>query len=119
MTRYFGGLLSLSAAVLSCDAFVLPSAARPRALGSLRSSPTLRTATTTMSDATAEDTAACKHIAVIGGGWAGWGAAKALIEAGCRVTLLDATPDPTGATPQRSASGKPVEPGVRGFWMYV
>jgi len=56
------------------------------------------------------------HVAVVGGGWGGWGAAKALCEQGCRVTLLDALPDPTGATPLRSASGKPVENGVRGFW---
>ncbi len=56
------------------------------------------------------------HVAVIGGGWAGWGAAKAALAQGCRVTLLDAQPDPTGATPMRSRSGRPVEPGVRGFW---
>lgn len=56
------------------------------------------------------------HIVVIGGGWAGWGAAKSALDQGCRVTLIDAQPDPTGATPMRSATGKPVEPGVRGFW---
>lgn len=55
-------------------------------------------------------------VAVVGGGWGGWGAAKALCEAGCRVTLLDALPDPTGATPYLSSSGKPVEAGTRGFW---
>jgi uncharacterized protein with NAD-binding domain and iron-sulfur cluster len=32
------------------------------------------------------------------------------------VTLIDALADPTGATPLRSESGKPVENGVRGFW---
>lgn len=32
------------------------------------------------------------------------------------VTLLDALPDPTGATPYLSKSGKPVEAGTRGFW---
>ena len=56
------------------------------------------------------------HMVVIGGGWAGWGAAKALCEAGVRVTLVDGMPDPTGRTPMRTASGKPFEAGTRGFW---
>jgi len=57
------------------------------------------------------------HVAVIGAGWGGWGAAKALVENGCKVTLLDALPDPTGATPYLTPSGKPFEAGTRGFWM--
>ena len=56
------------------------------------------------------------HVVVIGGGWAGWGAAKTLCEAGVRVTLVDGMPDPTGRTPMRTASGKPFEAGTRGFW---
>jgi len=56
------------------------------------------------------------HVVVIGAGWAGWGAAKALCEAGVRVTLLDGLADPTGATPLTTASGKPFEAGTRGFW---
>lgn len=32
------------------------------------------------------------------------------------MTLLDAMPDPTGATPFLTPTGKPVENGVRGFW---
>ena len=35
------------------------------------------------------------HVMVIGAGWAGWGAAKALCEAGVRVTLVDGMSDPT------------------------
>lgn len=56
------------------------------------------------------------HVAVVGGGWAGWGAAKALAEAGVQVTLLDALPDPTGKQPYLTGTGKPFEPGQRGFW---
>ena len=56
------------------------------------------------------------HVVVVGAGWAGWGAAKALCEAGVRVTLIDGMTDPTGRTPDRSAGGKPFEPGTRGFW---
>lgn len=59
-----------------------------------------------------------KKYLVIGGGWGGWGAAKALCQSGiyADVTLLDALPDPTGAQPYLSKTGKPVEAGTRGFW---
>lgn len=56
------------------------------------------------------------HVVVIGAGWAGWGAAKVLCEAGIRVTLIDGMPDPTGSTPITTISGKPFEAGTRGFW---
>lgn len=56
------------------------------------------------------------HVVVIGAGWAGWGAAKSLCEAGIRVTLIDGMPDPTGSTPITTRSGKPFEAGTRGFW---
>ena len=56
------------------------------------------------------------HVVVIGAGWGGWGAAKALCEAGVRVTLVDGLDDPTGQTPDLTASGKPFEAGTRGFW---
>lgn len=57
-----------------------------------------------------------KKYVVVGAGWGGWGAAKSLCESGAHVTLIDALPDPTGRTPYLSESGKPVEPGTRGFW---
>lgn len=59
-----------------------------------------------------------KHYVVVGAGWGGWGAAKALVESGlnAQVTLIDALPDPTGETPYLSSTGKPVEAGTRGFW---
>lgn len=55
-----------------------------------------------------------KHYVVVGGGWAGWGAAKAFSEAGARVTLFDALPDPR--TPYTNENGRMVEAGFRGFW---
>ena len=61
-------------------------------------------------------TSKASHVVVIGGGWAGWGAAKALCEAGVRVTLLDGMADPTGSKPLTTSSGKPFEAGTRGFW---
>ena len=57
-----------------------------------------------------------KSVVVIGAGWGGLAAAKSLCEAGCSVTLIDAIDDPTGATPMLTKSGKPFEPGTRGFW---
>ena len=57
-----------------------------------------------------------KSVVVIGAGWGGLAAAKSLCEAGCSVTLIDAIDDPTGATPMVTKSGKPFEPGTRGFW---
>ena len=56
------------------------------------------------------------HVVVIGAGWAGWGAAKALCEAGVRVTLIDGMADPSGSEPITTRSGKPFEAGTRGFW---
>tara|TARA_B110000977_G_scaffold198242_1_gene282669 strand:- start:8947 stop:10749 length:1803 start_codon:yes stop_codon:yes gene_type:complete len=55
-------------------------------------------------------------VAIVGAGWGGFGAAKALCEAGCDVTLLDGIPDPTGLTPSVTPTGKPFEYGTRGFW---
>ena len=55
-------------------------------------------------------------VIVIGAGWGGLAAAKCLCEAGCSVTLIDAIDDPTGATPMLTKTGKPFEPGTRGFW---
>ena len=56
------------------------------------------------------------HVAVVGAGWGGWAASQALIENGCRVTLIDSLPDPTGETPYLTPTGKPFEAGTRGFW---
>ena len=69
-----------------------------------------------MPEATHHKPADPSHVVVIGAGWAGWGAAKALCEAGVRVSLIDGMADPTGGTPLTTASGKPFEAGTRGFW---
>ena len=59
-----------------------------------------------------------KKYVIVGAGWGGWGAAKALCESGvdADITILDALPDPTGRTPYLSKTNKPVEAGTRGFW---
>ena len=54
------------------------------------------------------------RVAVVGAGWGGIGAAKALCENGCDVTLLDGAPQP--GTGMKTPSGKPFEAGTRGFW---
>ena len=65
-----------------------------------------------------EDESRKKKYVVVGGGWGGWGAAKALCQSdvNCDVFLIDALPDPTGATPYLSSTGKPVEAGTRGTY---
>ena len=65
---------------------------------------------------TAASTERKPKVAIVGAGWGGFGAAKALCEAGCDVTLLDGIPDPTGMTPSTTPTGKPFEYGTRGFW---
>jgi uncharacterized protein with NAD-binding domain and iron-sulfur cluster len=59
-----------------------------------------------------------KKYVIVGAGWGGWGAAKALCESGvdADITIIDALPDPTGNKPYLSKTGKPVEAGTRGFW---
>lgn len=59
-----------------------------------------------------------KKYVVVGAGWAGWGAVKSLCQSNvnAEIILIDALPDPTGATPYLSKTGKPVEAGTRGFW---
>ena len=50
----------------------------------------------------------------------GFGAAKHLSEQGYNVTLLEAAPTPGGlATGFRTASGREVEAGMKGFWYQV
>ncbi len=58
-----------------------------------------------------------KKVVVVGGGWAGFGAAHALAKLGYSTTLLDASPNPGGlSTGFRTTLGRPVEAGIKGFW---
>lgn len=50
-------------------------------------------------------------VAVVGGGWGGFGAAKALSENGCEVILIDAA---NPVEELKTPTGKPFEPGMRG-----
>jgi NADPH-dependent 2,4-dienoyl-CoA reductase/sulfur reductase-like enzyme len=47
-----------------------------------------------------QSTGSKKKYVIVGGGWGGWGAAKALCESGvdAEVILIDALPDPTGVS---------------------
>ena len=54
-----------------------------------------------------------KRVAVVGAGWGGLGAAKALAAQGVEVTVLDAGQPLVEMT---TASGKPFDLGQRGFW---
>lgn len=68
-------------------------------------------------DAGLEDHGRKKTAVVVGGGWAGFGAAHALAKDGFDVTLLDASLSPGGlSTGFRTAKGRPVEAGIKGFW---
>ena len=55
---------------------------------------------------------------VIGGGWAGFGAAWGLAQRGVAVTVLEASSDAVGglAAGWRGPDGLPVELGIHGFW---
>ena len=55
---------------------------------------------------------------VIGGGWAGFGAAWGLAQRGVAVTVLEASSDAVGglAAGWKGPDGLPVELGIHGFW---
>ena len=61
-----------------------------------------------------------KHAIVVGGGWAGFGAAYALLRAGVKVTILDASQTPGGLSAGwRTAGGRSVEAGIKGYSMLL
>ncbi|KAF5833500.1 hypothetical protein DUNSADRAFT_10187 [Dunaliella salina] len=58
-----------------------------------------------------------KNVVIVGGGWAGFGAAKHLSECGYNTTLLDAKSNPGGLSSGfRTKKGQAVEAGIKGFW---
>ncbi|DBA70993.1 hypothetical protein WJX79_001029 [Trebouxia sp. C0005] len=58
-----------------------------------------------------------QRVVIVGGGWAGFGAAKHLSQQGYSVTLLDVSPNPGGLSAGwRTQQGRAVEAGVKGFW---
>eukprot|EP00898_Chlorokybus_atmophyticus_P004548 jgi/Chlat1/5094/Chrsp33S05020 len=58
-----------------------------------------------------------RRAVVVGGGWAGFGAAHQLFKHGFQVTLVDAADNPGGLSSGfRTANGRPVEAGIKGFW---
>ena len=109
-------------ALVASPAFFAPRFAHRRRCVASRARVVVRAASTSSAPAGASspsDDVVSGHkprVAVVGAGWGGFGAAKALCEAGCDVTLLDGIPDPTGATPSLTPTGKPFEYGTRGFW---
>jgi uncharacterized protein with NAD-binding domain and iron-sulfur cluster len=109
-------------ALLASPAFSAPRFASQRRRVPSRARVVVRAASTSSAPAEAssssDDVVSDRkpRVAVVGAGWGGFGAAKALCEAGCDVTLLDGIPDPTGATPSLTPTGKPFEYGTRGFW---
>jgi len=69
-------------------------------------------------DAAAAAAPARPRVVVVGGGWAGFGAARALARSGeCDVTLLEGAPNPGGvAGGYRDARGRALELGMKGMW---
>jgi uncharacterized protein with NAD-binding domain and iron-sulfur cluster len=98
--------LNVLAASLACPG-VLGYVFQPRSVGSYRH--VLSMSSTPDADSASASSKPRKKFVVVGAGWGGWGAAKALCESGvdADITILDALPDPTGATPFLSKTGKP------------
>ena len=68
-------------------------------------------------DSHSSDIGEGKNVIIVGGGWAGFGAAKHLSEQGYSVKLLDASLEPGGLSAGwRTPAGRPVEAGTKGFW---
>ena len=60
------------------------------------------------------------NVVVVGGGWAGLGAAYHLSGQGYNVTVLDAAPNAGGAAGGiKSESNTSLELGIKGFWFQV
>ena len=73
------------------------SAARPRAIAARAAAP---------SPSSSSSSPSKPRVAVVGGGWAGFGAAHHLTKQGWAVTLLDAAGDPGGSAAGWRTKGK-------------
>jgi uncharacterized protein with NAD-binding domain and iron-sulfur cluster len=84
--------------------------------GHRRSATTRAAASDTSSSATTQTNR--PRVVVVGGGWAGFGAARALAKSGAvDVTLLEGAPNPGGVSGgYRDARGRSLELGMKGFW---
>ncbi|KAL3155415.1 hypothetical protein ABBQ38_010971 [Trebouxia sp. C0009 RCD-2024] len=90
---------------------------KPRTPGRPRSSGRPRKQTSDTDDKVADTGEPGKRVVIVGGGWAGFGAAKHLASQGYSVTLLDGSPNPGGLSAGwRTEQGRAVEAGVKGFW---
>ncbi len=60
------------------------------------------------------------NVVIVGGGWAGLGAAYHLAGQGYNVTVLDAAPNAGGlAAGLTRGNGTTIELGMKGFWFQV
>ena len=66
------------------------------------------------------DAAEAPKVVIVGGGWAGLGAAYHLSGQGYNVTVLDAAPNAGGlAGGVKADNGTSIELGMKGFWFQV
>ena len=101
----------------SCRSCVVSASSSASSASSASASASSASSSSASSSSSSSSPGRVRRVAVIGAGWGGWGAAKALLEGSAaasneelEVVLFDATPDPTGATPMLTPSGKPFEP---------
>jgi uncharacterized protein with NAD-binding domain and iron-sulfur cluster len=73
-----------------------------------------------MQDASKTSMRPVPRVVIVGGGWAGLGAAYHLSGQGYNVTVLDAAQNAGGlAGGVRSGNGTSIELGIKGFWFQV
>jgi uncharacterized protein with NAD-binding domain and iron-sulfur cluster len=111
-------LLSANARGISCrDLTLRRDSFQHRRAREVRSVKALVSAESNGTSAPGHEGKTKKSVVIVGGGWAGFGAAKHLSEQGYAVTLLDASPNPGGLSAGwTTPKGRTVEAGMKGFW---